>query len=137
VDDSIATQSLIARLSSFFGFLAVFLACIGIYGLLSYSVARRTSELGIRVALGAQRPALLWMILRECILLLILGLAVGIPIALSATHILKSQLYELSPLDPVAISIAIAAVGVMTIAAAWLPARRATRIDPAQALRTE
>ena len=137
VDDSIATQSLIARLSSFFGIIAVFLACIGIYGLLSYSVARRTSEFGIRLALGAQSHMLLWMILRECILLLALGLAIGVPVALSSTRILKSQLYELSPLDPMAISIAIAAVSVMTIAAAWLPARRATKIDPMQALRTE
>ena len=137
VDDSIATQSLIARLSSFFGLLAVFLACIGIYGLLSYSVARRTSELGIRIALGARAPALLWMILRECLLLLVVGLAVGVPVAPSTTRILKSLLYELSPLDPVAISTAIAAVAVMTIAAAWLPALRATRIDPMKALRTE
>ena len=137
VDDSIATQSLIARLSSFFGILAAFLACIGIYGLLSYSVARRTSELGIRLALGAQSRALLWMILRECIVLLAIGLAIGIPVALSSTHVLKSLLFELSPLDPVAISVAIAAVAVMTIAAAWLPARRATMIDPMKALRTE
>jgi predicted permease len=137
VDDSIAAQSLIARLSSFFGILAVFLACIGIYGLLSYSVARRTIELGIRLALGAQSQALLWMILRECIVLLVLGLAVGVPVALSSTRILKSLLFELSPLDPVAIFGAIAAVAVMTIAAAWLPARRATKIDPMQALRTE
>jgi ABC-type antimicrobial peptide transport system permease subunit len=80
---------------------------------------------------------LVWMILRECILLLALGLAIGVPVALSSTRILKSQLYELSPLDPTAISIAIAAVSVMTIAAAWLPARRATKIDPLQALRAE
>jgi predicted permease len=137
VDDSIATQSLIARLSGFFGILAVFLACIGIYGLLSYSVAQRTAELGIRLALGAQSHALLWMILRECIVLLILGLAIGIPVALSSTHFLKSLLYELSPLDPMAISIAISTVAVMTLAAAWLPARRATKINPLQALRTE
>ena len=80
---------------------------------------------------------LLWMILRECILLLALGLAIGVPVALSSTRILKNLLYELSPLDPTAISIAIAAVSVMTIAAAWIPARRATKIDPMQALRTE
>jgi ABC-type antimicrobial peptide transport system permease subunit len=80
---------------------------------------------------------LLWMILRESLLLLVLGLAAGIPVALSTTRFLKSLLYELSPLDPVAISIAIGAVAVMTIAAAWLPARRATRIDPVRALRTE
>lgn len=137
VNYSIATQSLIARLSSFFAIIAVFLACIGIYGLLSYSVARRTSELGIRLALGARSGMLLWMILRESILLLVLGLAIGIPVSLGSTRILKSLLFELSPLDPMAISTAIVAVVVMTIAAAWLPARRATRIDPMQALRTE
>jgi predicted permease len=137
VNRSIAMQSLVARLSGFFGILAVFLACIGIYGLLSYSVARRTSELGIRLALGAQAHTLLWLVLRESILLLVLGLAVGIPIALSSTHILKSLLYRLSPLDPTAIAVAIAAVALMMVAAAWLPARRATRVDPLQALRTE
>jgi predicted permease len=137
VDRSIATQSLIARLSSFFGILAAFLACIGIYGLLSYSVARRTSELGIRLALGAQSRMLLWLVLRECLLLLVIGLAIGIPISLSSTRILKSLLYQLSPLDPMAISTAIVAVALMSIAAAWLPARRATKINPIQALRAE
>src|ERR1700689_1436996 len=127
----------VSRLFVFFGIVGVFLACIGIYGLLSYSVARRTSEFGVRLALGARSHMLLWMILRESILLLALGLILGVPIALSSTRILKSLLYELSPLDPTAISIAIVAVSVMTIAAAWLPARRATKIDPMQALRTE
>jgi predicted permease len=137
VDQSISTQSLIARLSAFFGVLAVFLACIGIYGLLNYSVARRTSELGIRLALGAQSSSLLWMILRESIVLLTIGLVIGVPVALATTRILKSQLYELSPLDPVSISIAVAIIAAMTIFAAWLPARRATRIDPMTALRCE
>ena len=80
---------------------------------------------------------LLWMGLRECILLLAIGLALGVPVALSSTRIVKSLLYQLSPLDPTAISIAIATVSVMTIAAAWVPARRASKIDPMQALRTE
>jgi predicted permease len=137
VDYSIAKQSLIAKLSTFFGILAVFLACIGIYGLLSYSVARRTSELGIRLALGAQSHTLMWLILRESILLLALGLAIGIPAALSSTHVLASLLYQLSPLDPTAIFVAIGAVTCTTVAAAWLPARRATRIDPSLALRAE
>jgi predicted permease len=137
VGRSIATQSLIAELSSFFGVLALFLCCMGIYGLISYSVARRTSELGIRLALGAQLPSVLWMILRESVVLLVIGLFIGVPVALSSTRILKSLLFNLSPLDSAAISIAIAAVTVMTLAAAWLPARRATRIDPCQALRTE
>jgi predicted permease len=137
VDKSIVTQSLVARLSSFFGIIATFLGCIGIYGVLSYSVARRTSEFGVRLALGAQSRMLLWMILRESILLLALGLAIGVPVALSSTRVVKSMLYQLSPLDPTAIFIAIATVSVMTIAAAWVPARRATKIDPMQALRTE
>lgn len=137
VNQSIATQSLIAQLTSFFGIIAVFLACIGTYGLLSYSVARRTSELGIRLALGAQSSMLLWLILRECLLLLVFGLAIGIPVCLVSTRILKSLLYELSPLDPMALSTAIITVVVMTIAAAWLPARRATKISPIQALRAE
>jgi predicted permease len=137
VDGSIATQSLIARLSSFFGVVAVFLACIGIYGLLSYSVARRTSELGIRVALGARSATLLWMILRESLLLLAVGLAIGASVALGSTRIIRSLLYELSPLDPMAMAVAIAVVAVMTLAAAWLPAHRATRIEPMQALRME
>jgi predicted permease len=137
VNQSIATQSLIARLTSFFGIIAIFLACIGIYGLLSYSVARRSSELGIRLALGAQSRMLLWLVLRESLLLLIVGLAIGVPIALSSTRILKSLLYELSPLDPVAISASVAAVALMTIAAAWIPASRAAKINPIQALRAE
>jgi len=137
VDRSIATQSLIAQLSGFFGLLALFLACMGIYGLISYSVARRTSELGIRLALGAQMPALLWMILRQCVVLLVIGLFIGVPVALSSTRILKSLLFNLSPLDSTAMATAIAAVSIMSLAAAWLPARRATTIDPSQALRTE
>ena len=137
VDRSIATQSLVAQLSSFFGILAVFLACIGIYGLLSYSVARRTSELGIRIALGARSHALVWLILRECILLLVLGLAIGIPVTLGSAKVLKDLLYQLSPVDPMSIAAAVIAVVCMTLAAAWLPARRATRINPIQALRTE
>jgi len=118
-----------ARLSTFFGIVAVFLACIGIYGLLSYSVARRTSEFGIRLALGA-RSHMLLDDPRESILLLALGLAIGVPIALSSTRILKSQLYELSPLDPTAIFIAIAAVSSMTLAAAWLPQSAPPRSTP-------
>lgn len=137
VDSSIADKSLIARLSSFFGIIAVFLACIGIYGLLSYSVARRTCELGIRLALGAQSRTLLWLVLRECLPLLLIGLAIGVPIAMSSTRILKSLLYQLSPLDPLSMTVAIVAVVVMTLAAAWLPAKRAARINPVQALRAE
>jgi len=137
VDRTLARQSLIAQLSAFFAALAVLLACVGIYGLLSYSVARRTGELGIRLALGAPMSRLLWTVLRESLILLALGLAIGLPVALTFTRILKSLLYELSPLDPVSIAIATGAIAVMTLAAAWFPARRATRINPSQALRAE
>ena len=137
VDRSIATQSLIARLSTFFGVLAVFLAAIGIYGLMSYSVARRTNEIGIRLALGAQTRTLLWMVLRETLVLLAAGLVVGVPITLASTRILKSQLYQLSPLDPLAIGSAIAIIAAMTVLAAWLPARRAANVDPMVALRCD
>jgi predicted permease len=137
VDRSIATQSLIARLSTFFGALAVFLAAIGIYGLMSYSVARRTNEIGIRLALGAQTGTLLWMVLRETLILLAAGLIVGVPITLASTRILKSQLYQLSPLDPLAIGSAVAIIAAMTVVAAWLPARRASKVDPMVALRCD
>jgi ABC-type antimicrobial peptide transport system permease subunit len=137
VSGSIATQSLIAQLSAFFGVLAVFLSCIGIYGLMSYAVLRRTNEIGIRLALGAQTGALLWMVLRESLVLLGLGLAIGLPVTLGSTGILRSQLYQLSPVDPVALCVAVVAVAVMTMLASWLPARRATRVDPMVALRCD
>ncbi len=137
VDGSIATPALIAKLSAFFGALAVFLACIGIYGLMSYSVLQRTSEIGIRLALGAQTRALLWMVLRESLVLLALGLVVGVPGTLATTGVLRKLLYELSPMDPLALCGAAVVVGVMTVAAAWVPARRATMVDPMVALRCE
>ena len=137
VDDSIATPTLISRLSAFFGSLAVFLACIGIYGLLSYSVLRRTNEIGIRLALGAQSSTLLWMVLRESVILLALGLAVGLPIAIGTTGILRKLLYQLSPNDPWTFAGATLTIAAMTLIAAWLPARRATKVDPMVALRCD
>jgi len=137
VDDSIATPSLISKLSAFFGALAVFLACIGIYGLLSYSVVRRTNEIGIRLALGAQTVTLLWMILRESILLLTLGLAVGLPVALASTGVLRKLLYQLSPSDPWTFVLSTIVIAAMTLLAAWLPARRAAKVDPMVALRCD
>jgi len=141
VESSIATQRLIGWLSAFFASLAVFLAAIGTYGLISYSVARRTSEIGVRMALGAQAPALLWMVLRESLTLLLAGLLIGIPVSLGIarglTSFLKSELFHVSATDPAAFLTASVVVGVMTFAAAWLPARRATKVDPLIALRCE
>jgi ABC-type antimicrobial peptide transport system permease subunit len=113
------------------------IACIGIYGLLTYSVRRRTNEIGIRLALGAQSNTLLWMVLRESVVLLLIGLAMGIPVALATTGILRKMLFQLSPNDPFAFTAAGLIVAAMTLLAAWHPARRATRVDPMQALRCD
>ena len=141
VQGSIATQRLIGLLSAFFAVLAVFLAAIGIYGLISYSVVRRTNEIGIRLALGAQTRALLWLIFRESLFLLTAGIVVGLPIALGAAlslaAFLKSQLFQVSTLDPLAFMSAVAIISAITLLAAWLPARRATKVDPMTALRCD
>ncbi|HLY40746.1 MAG TPA: ABC transporter permease [Terracidiphilus sp.] len=141
VSGSIATPRLVGLLSAFFAGLAVFLAAIGIYGLMSYSVARRSTELGIRLALGSQVSALLWLVLRESLLLLAVGLLIGLPAALftarSLADFLKSQLYQVGALDPFVFIAAAASISVMTLLAGWIPARRATRVDPMSALRCE
>lgn len=141
VQGSIATQRLIGWLSAFFAGLAVFLAAMGTYGLISYSVARRRSEIGIRVALGAQTWTLLWMVLRESLMLLASGLVVGIPVALGVArglaNVLKPQLFHVKALDPVAFMAAALVVSAMTVAAAFIPARRAANVDPLTALRCE
>jgi predicted permease len=139
VSGSIATPRLIGLLSAFFAMLAVFLAGIGVYGVMSYTVARRTSELGIRLALGAQRRSLLWLVLRESLLLLAAGLAVGVPIGLIACFVLNAFIVQqyFKPLDPAAFLVAILLCSAMTVLAAWIPARRAARVDPMTALRCE
>jgi predicted permease len=141
VRGSIATQRLIGLLCAFFAVLAVFLDVIGIYGLVSYSVVRRTNELGICLALGAQHHAVLWLIFSESLLLLAVGLVVGLPIvvgiALSLAAFLRSQLFLVGALDPFAFLAAVAIISVMTLLAAWLPARRATKVNPMTALRSD
>jgi predicted permease len=127
----------IAGLSSTFGGLALLLACIGLYGTMAYRVARRTSEIGIRMALGAQRGNVLWMVMKECFFLVALGLCVGVPLALTITRMIANQLFGLSPMDPLTVALAaffLAAVGAI---AGFVAARRATRVDPIVALRYE
>jgi predicted permease len=137
VDDSTSNQRLIARLSAFFGLLAAFLVSIGIYGLLSYAVARRTSEIGVRMALGARRFSVLWLILREILVLVAIGIAIGAPIALAGSSLVAKLLYGLSPTDPISLLAAIAMLSVIAAFAGYLPARRASLVEPTVALRCE
>jgi ABC-type antimicrobial peptide transport system permease subunit len=124
-------------LFSVFGGLALLLAIVGVYGVKSYSVARRTREIGIRMALGARREAVQWMIVREGAFMLAGGVAVGLLLAIATGKLLSGMLYEVGALDPVAFSTAPLLLGAATLIATWLPARRATRISPMAALRTE
>jgi predicted permease len=134
---SLVQQKLIARLGTFFGLLALLLACIGLYGLMSYAVARRTNEIGIRIALGAKPAVVLWLILREVLTLVVIGLALGLAASLATTKTAETLLFGLKPNDPLTIvgaSLLLFAVAVM---AGFLPARRAARVDPMTALREE
>jgi len=137
VDRFLDHEQLISQLSGFFALLALVLACIGLYGVMSYNVVRRTSEIGIRMALGAQPGGVLWLVLKECLLLLAIGVAVGIPVTFAAGRLVRSQLFGLSPSDPFTVAVAVLSIGVVTLLAAYLPARRAARVDPVVALRFE
>jgi ABC-type antimicrobial peptide transport system permease subunit len=120
-----------------FGALALGLAAVGLYGVKAYSVARRTREIGIRMALGARRSAVQNMILREGAAMLAAGLVLGLLLALATGRILSSILYGVGALDPIAFTIAPIVLAAAGLLATWLPARRATRISPMAALRTE
>ncbi len=126
-----------ATLSGFFGILALLLAGIGIYGMLSFAVTRRTREIGIRMALGAQREAVLWLVLRDAGLLVLAGAAMGIPAALASGRLVKAFLYGISPQDPLTIVLGSIVLAGAAALACLIPARRATRVDPMVALRNE
>ncbi len=137
VSNLMTHDQLVSTLTGFFSALALVLAAIGLYGVMSYNVVRRTNEIGIRVALGAQSPTVLWMILRESLLLLLLGVALGLPLSFAATRIIKQQIFGLSAIDPMTFAVAVAVVSGMTLFAGWLPAHRATKVDPMVALRCD
>jgi len=126
-----------AMLCSFFAGLALLLASIGLYGLMSYGVTRRTREIGVRVALGAQRGNVRWMILRETLVLTLFGIAIGIPSGLAATRLIASMLFGLSPSDFSTIVTACLLLLAVAFFAGYLPARKASSIDPILALRSE
>ena len=126
-----------AALSSAFGFLALMLACIGLYGTMAYAVARKTNEIGIRMALGAGRATILSMVMRETALIVLAGVFAGLPAAWAASNLLKARLFGLTPHDPWSIALAVAATLAVTAFAGYIPARRASRVDPIVALRYE
>ncbi len=137
IDRLLFQERLVARLAGFFGVLALVLACIGLYGLLSYEVSRRTREIGIRMALGAQPESVLRLVMRQGIALAVVGAIVGIGVALGVTRYLASMLYEVRASDPVTMIAATALLVLVALAACHIPARRATRVDPMVALRYE
>ena len=130
----VSQDALIARLTSIFSAIALFLACLGLYGTISYGINRRVPEIGLRMALGADRRSVLRMILRESLLLVILGAAVGVPLAYFAGRSVRTMLFEIPPLDPIAYGAGALLLVAVSLLAAFLPARRASRIEPMVAL---
>jgi len=137
VADNFNQERLISRLTGLFGLLALALASVGLYGITTYSVARRTSEIGLRMALGANRSNVVAMVLRNALLLVALGLAVGIPVALLGARLMQSQLYGVRTYDPLTLAAAVLVLSAFAALAGFIPARRAASIEPMNALRTE
>jgi predicted permease len=137
VEDSLGDQTLAARLLSIFGAAALLIAVTGLYGLLAYSVSQRTRELGLRMALGAQRSDVLWLVMRHALLLLATGVAVGLGVAWAASGVLRSLIYGLQGYDVFTVLLIALVLGLCGMAASWLPARRASMVDPMEALRAE
>ena len=137
IDRTISQEVTFAKLCTGFAVLALLIACVGLYGTVSYSVARQVGEIGIRMALGAQRGAVVWMVLRRVLLLAAVGLAISVPVALSAFRLVKSFLFETQPNDPGTLVLAGVVLVSAAILAGYAPARRASRIDPLAALRHE
>jgi predicted permease len=137
LDETLSTERLIAALSAAFGALATLLAALGLYGVMAFTVARRSKEIGLRMALGAPRNQVVWLVLREVLLLLGIGLAVGLPSSYLLSRYVSSQLFNVKPSDPVTAIAAVVILSLVALAAGVLPARKASGIDPIQALRYE
>jgi len=137
IDETISQELTFADLCTAFAALALIIACVGLYGLMAYAVSRRTNEIGIRMALGAQRRRIVWMVLREAMALCAVGLVVGLAAAWSAASLVKSFLFGMKPADPAALGASLALLAAAAILAGYAPAWRAARIDPMAALRHE
>ena len=136
-DESLKQDKLITQLVSFFGLLGLLLSCVGLYGIMAHAVVRRTNEIGIRMALGADRRDIVWMVLKESLLLVGIGLALGVPAALLAARLVSTQLFGVNPTDPLTLLTAALSLTVVAASAGYLPARRASRVNPLIALRYE
>jgi ABC-type antimicrobial peptide transport system permease subunit len=137
IDEALSQERMFAHLSSLFGLLALLLVSVGLYGTLAYAVTRRTGEIGIRMALGARRSQVLWMVLRESLLVAGIGLAVGLPAALALTRLVASLLFGVKTYDGVTIVVTVVILSAVAAVAGFLPANRAARIDPMRALHYE
>jgi ABC-type antimicrobial peptide transport system permease subunit len=137
LNDTLVTERMTANLSVVFGFLATLLAMIGLYGVMAYSVARRTREIGIRMALGALEGRVVWMVMKEVLVLVVVGVAVALPAAFGLTRLVRAQLYGVTPNDPWTMLLATVGLTLIACAAGYVPALRASRIDPIRALRHE
>jgi ABC-type antimicrobial peptide transport system permease subunit len=137
IDRTISHEAMFAKLCTGFAVLALLIACVGLYATMSYNVARQIGEIGIRMALGAQRGVLIWMVLRRVLILAAVGLAISMPAALIASQLVKSFLFETQPNDPKTLALAGVVLLTAAILAGYAPAMRASRIDPLAALRYE
>jgi predicted permease len=137
IERTITNQRLVAQLSAFFGLLAVFLSCIGIYGLMSYMVSRRTNEIGIRIAIGASRANVRWLVMREIVLLVAIGVGIGVPATLAGGRVVANMLFGLRGTDVATLIASVFVLLLVGVLAGYLPARRAASVDPVIALRYE
>jgi predicted permease len=137
LEESYLGERLFARIAMFFGLLAGLLVATGLYGTLAYKVSKRTADIGVRMALGARPREVLWMVMRESLVISAAGIAIGLPVALFSSRVLSSMLYKLSPFDPISFVLAAGCILLAASAAAYIPARRAAKVDPMVALRYE
>jgi macrolide transport system ATP-binding/permease protein len=137
IDQTINQEIVFARLCSAFAILALTIACVGLYATMAYAVARRTSEIGLRMALGAGQGSVVWMVLRQVCVLAAVGLAIAVPTALATSRLVESFLFRMKPNDPTVLAMAATILVAATLTAGYGPARRASRVDPMVALRHE
>ena len=137
IDQGISQEIALARLCTVFAGLALVIACVGLYGTVAFNVSRRVVEIGVRMALGAQRAGIVWLILRSVLILELLGLAIGVPIVLLGSRYVESLLFGIKPNDPLVVSAGVAALLSAGLVASYMPARRASSVDPMVALRNE